>query len=165
MSKIKEKIELITNVAIIFVSILFLAIVIQKYFFTPVSNLPELNVGTKIDLPNVTWNEHKKNLIFALRKGCHFCEESADFYKKLIPIANEKGTRIIAVLPTEVEESREYLNKLGLPLIETKQAELDSINVVGTPFLILTNEQGEVIQSWAGKLSSEQEKQVLESLQ
>ena len=115
-------------------------------------------------LSDVNWNEHNKNLVLVLKKGCHFCVESAEFYRKLIPAAKEKDVLTVAVLPTETEESRRYLNELGLPTLETKQAQLDSINIIGTPTLILTNEQGEVIQSWVGKLNSEQEKQVLESL-
>lgn len=68
------------------------------------------------------------------------------------------------MLPTNVEESKKHLDKLGLAAIDVKQASLDSIKVDGTPTLILIDKKGEVISSWVGKLLPNKETEVISRL-
>ena len=71
---------------------------------------------------------------------------------------------LIAVLPQAPDESRKYLDDLGVAIEEVKQAELDSISVHCTPTPILVNHQGVVVTSWVGKLSADGEAEVLRRL-
>jgi thioredoxin-related protein len=169
MSKINQKIELIANVLIIVVAILLIGVIAQRYFFSPSTTLNQPArvqpaVGTKINLPDTEWSKQPKTLILALQKGCHFCSESAPFYQRLRESVQDKNVRLVAVLPGVQEESAAYLNELGLPNLEVKQSPLDTLQVSGTPTLILTNDKGEVTHFWVGKLSPEKEKEVLEQL-
>lgn len=97
----------------------------------------------------------------ALQSSCHYCNESAPFYKRLIQEVQGKNTKLIAVLPTKVEDSKAYLNALGLSALEVKQASLDTLQVIGTPTLILTNDKGEITNLWMGKLSDDKAAEVI----
>jgi peroxiredoxin len=166
-NKIYQKVELITNIAIILVAILFGYFLIQKFLF-PGQNQPappkEIAKGTKISLPEVNWQSNQKTLLLVMQKGCHFCTESMPFYKTLISKASEKGVKVIAVLPNSFEESNQYLKENGIQLQEVRQTPLKSVNVSGTPTLMLLNDQGEVSNSWVGKLFPEQEQEVINQL-
>lgn len=168
MSKISQKIELAANILIIVVALLFGGVLVQKYFFksTPSiqSDRPQPVLGAKMNLPNTEWSKQPKTLILALQTTCHFCNESAPFYKRLVENVQNKNIKLIAVFPTEAEEGKAHLSKLGLTNIEVKQSPLNEIQVNGTPTLILTNDKGEITDSWVGKLSPDKEKEVIEKL-
>jgi len=163
-----KKIELIANVAIIALAVLVGAVLVQKFFFS--KNVPSgtarptIAVGSKLDLPGVDWAQNHKTLVLALQKGCHFCSESAPFYQRLVQGAAAKNVKLVAVLPQNLADSREYLNTLALPVIEIRQAQLGSLNVSGTPTLILVDDKGQVAASWTGKLPTDKESEVLARL-
>jgi len=112
-------------------------------------------------LPGVDWSKNEKTLVVAISSSCHFCTESAAFYRDI-----RARTRIhtIAVLPQSVNEGRNYLNNLGVQVDEVLQAPLSSIDVSGTPTLILVGRDGTVIRTWLGKLPPELEKEVFLSV-
>jgi thioredoxin-related protein len=165
-SKFSQKIELSANIAIITVAILLGYFLIQKFAFKPNPKQPptEIAKGTKISLADVDWQANQKTMLLVLQKGCHFCTESMPFYKTLVEKSKEKGIKLVAVLPNSREESLQYLKENGVEIQEIKQARIDSINVHGTPTLITTDEKGEVVNYWMGKLTSQKEGEVLENL-
>ena len=159
-----KKIELLANVAIIAVAVLLGVVVVRQYVLPGGRNsasAPQIQKGAKVELPGVDWSKSNRTLILALQKGCHFCTESADFYRRLAPTASEKNVRLVAVLPQELEEGRKYLADIGVPVSEVAQASLSSIRVRGTPTLILVDDKGAVIDSWVGKLPAAGEDEVL----
>jgi thioredoxin-related protein len=166
-SKFSQRIETFANIAIIIVAILLGYFLIQKFFFQ--QNLQpqppiEIVKGTKISLPDVDWQANQKTLLLVLQKGCKFCTESMPFYKTLVEKAKEKGIKLVAVLPNSREEGSQYLRENGVEIQDVKQSQLNSINVWGTPTLIFVNENGEVANSWIGKLPLEIEKMILNQL-
>lgn len=167
-SKLSQRVELFANIAIILVAILLGYFLIQRFFFqpNPQPQRPptEIAKGTKISLSEVDWNANQKTLLLVLQKGCHFCSESMPFYKILAEKAKEKGVKIVAVLPNSREEGSQYLRENGVDIQEIKQAQLNSINVQGTPTLILVNEKGEITNSWIGKLPKDKEGEVVSNL-
>lgn len=111
---------------------------------------------------DIDWKQNKQTLILAISSSCHFCTESAPFYKKL---AQNKGdTRLVALLPQPVEEGREYLERLGVSVDEVRQSSLDQIGVHGTPSLLLVDASGVVKNFWVGRLPPDQESTVLDAL-
>lgn len=170
MNKAFQKIELVANILIIVVALLLGGVIVQKYFFAPpaaVSNQPprlEPKIGSVMNVPDVNWSQQPKTLILALQSSCHFCNESAPFYKRVIESVKDKNVKLVAVFPTAVEESAAHLQKLGLTNMEVKQSSLGSLQVSGTPTLILTNEKGEVTNYWVGKLSPDKETEVINKL-
>ena len=166
-SKLSQRVELFANIAIILVAILLGYFLIQRFFFqqNPQSQPPtEIAKGTKISLPEVDWSANQKTLLVVLQKGCHFCSESMPFYKTLVEKAKEKGVKLVAVLPNSREEGSQYLRENGVEIQDIQQAQLNSVNVRGTPTLILVNNKGEVLDSWIGKLPTSKEDEIVGSL-
>jgi thioredoxin-related protein len=165
MNSLHKRIELLANVAIIVVAILLGVVLVQRFFFAgTVQPSKQIAIGSKISLPGVEWDKNGKTLVLVLQKGCHYCSESAPFYQRLAQTTAAKGVKLIAVLPQSTDEGHEYLNTLSVPIIDIRQASLSSLNVSGTPTLILVNDKGEVAASWVGKLPSDKESEVLAQL-
>jgi thioredoxin-related protein len=162
-----NKLETITNIAIIFAAILLCGLLVQKIFFKSElqSQTAELVKGTQLSIPDLDWHKNRKTLVLVLQKDCKFCTESMPFYKNLVERSKEKGVQVVAVLPDSRDEGIQYLKENGVDNIrEIKQVLPKTINVRGTPTLILTDDKGEVLELWMGKLSSEKENEVMENL-
>jgi len=71
---------------------------------------------------------------------------------------------LVAVLPQAISESKQYLSDLNVPINDVRQATFEALRVQGTPTLILVDQNGEVEQSWAGKLPPEQETELLKRM-
>jgi hypothetical protein len=166
MNKLKQKIELLSNVAIIVVAVTLCAVLVKQYFLTSARpESPKPIVGAKIEVPGVDLAASDKTLLLVLQKGCHFCSESGPFYQKLAREAASKGgqVKLVAVLPQDTGEGQRYLSDLGVPAVDVKQASLDSLSVGGTPTLIMVK-GGAVSDVWVGKLDTDEETEVLSKL-
>jgi thioredoxin-related protein len=163
-----KKIELAANLAIIVVACLLATVLVKSYLLAKpinqqVTNLQSPRVAQPtVSSLNINWNQNRQTLILAVSSNCHFCSESAPFYKKLSQ--NKGDTHLVAVLPQTVEEGRKYLEKLGVSVDEVRQSSLDQIGVNGTPTLLLVDGSGVVKQFWVGRLPSDQEAVVLDAL-
>jgi thioredoxin-related protein len=166
---IPKKIELVANVAIIAVSCLLATVLVKNYLFTK----PALNQSTRptasqnpanlsVSSLDINWKQDKQTLILAVSSSCHFCSASAPFYKRLFE--NRKGTRLIAVFPQPVNEGQDYLKQLGVAVDEVRNSDFVAMGVQGTPTLLLVDSAGVLKNSWVGKLSSEQEIDVLNAV-
>lgn len=168
MEKSLKKVELAANVAIIVVAALIAFVVIKNYVLSPVKRAPEMkeiSAGEKLNLPGIDWAGNGRTLIVAMAEGCHFCSESAPFYQRLTKLQSDQGGfRFIAVLPQEASEAKNYLSGMGIHIDNIKKASLSSIEVVGTPTLILVNRSGVVSNVWLGKLQPDKENEVLFAL-
>jgi thioredoxin-related protein len=76
-------------------------------------------------------------------------------------LAKRSDIRLVAVFPQDVGAGKKYLDDLGVPVTQVIQASLNSLQVQGTPTLVIVDKNGTVTQSWVGKLDSERESQVL----
>ena len=165
-----KKVEALANLAVIITSVVVCTVLV-KHFLLPSSKqaavaattapLPEvaassrkrsIEPGTKISLSRIDWSKSDRTLLLALSTTCHFCTESAPFYKTLQQQKRD-NVRLLALFPQPIEESRNYLQKLGVQVDDITQQPLSAVEVSGTPTLLLLDNQGAVIQSWVGKLS------------
>lgn len=163
-----RKIEFLANISIIVVALLLGVVLVKDLLAArPIpaggNNLRRPNeaiqVGEKINLPDVDWHRNGQTLILAISTSCHFCTDSTPFYKRL---AEERGaTRIVAVLPQSPDEGRDYLSKRGVAVDEVRQASLNSLGVTGTPTIITADKEGKAGGVWFGKLPPEKEAEVL----
>src|SRR5712692_6462561 len=174
LTGLSKKIELAANVAIIVVACLLATVLVKNYFFAkppqqadksksqPVQSENEPVSSPTVASLDIDWKQNRQTLILAISSTCHFCTDSAPFYKRL---AQSKGdTRVVAVLPQPIQDGREYLKRLGVSVDEVKQVGLDQIGVRGTPTLLLIDDSGVVLDSWIGKLSNTQESEVLDRM-
>lgn len=171
MTSILKKVELLANIAIIIVAILLASVLIKSYLWTPNSIAnnsrtatasQQIEIGEKINLSGIDWQKNGKTLLFALSTTCHFCTESAPFYQRL---AKEHGdTQLVVLVPQSVDEGRQYLKKLGVTIDDVRQIPPNSLEVHGTPALLLVNSKGIVENLWLGKLQADQENEVFSRL-
>lgn len=167
LARLTKSIEFLANIAIIIVASLLATSLVKNYWINPtlpstiLSKTPASSV-TNLSALEIDWKQSNQTLVLAVSSTCHFCSESAPFYKTLA--SNKGDTRIVAVLPQSVEEGRKYLSKLGVAVDDIKQAPLNEIGVSGTPSLILVDNSGVVKNFWLGKLSVEKEQIVLDAV-
>ena len=68
------------------------------------SQQPQL-IAAGQELPRLSgyrWSSHKRTLVLALRKGCHYCQDSVPFYRQLVALENSGALRdvhILAIFP------------------------------------------------------------------
>lgn len=131
----------------------------------PAIKPPVSLVGSSVSLRGVDWAKKSQTLVIALKDGCHFCAESAEFYRRLDRDGSvRKKTRFIAALPGSLPDSQVYLNRENVNVDEIRQTDLRMIGVRGTPTLLLVNNAGVITQTWVGKLSPEHEREVVSAL-
>jgi len=170
MKTIAKKIEVAANIAIIIAAISFTAVLAKRYFSPTVAIAPApvaagIPSGTKADFIDIDWAKNSRTLLLVLQSSCSFCTESAPFYQRLArETAQRSDVHLVAVLPQDVAEGAKYLNSLGVPIQDVRQAQLGRLGVTGTPTLILINDKGIVTNSWVGKLSGDREAEVLNAL-
>lgn len=164
LMNVSKKIELAANVAIIVVACLLATVLVKNYLVTRHTEQARNSQSQPLKNPTVSgldidWRQSKQTLLLAVSSTCHFCTESAPFYQQL---ARERGrTRLIALLPQPIDEGKRYLEGLGVTVDEIRQTPLSSLNVNGTPTLMLVDRDGVVIKTWVGRLAEEQQAEVL----
>jgi hypothetical protein len=156
-----KRLDIATNVAILCAFLLVAALAAKRLREPASRGQIETALGTKLSLQGVDWSQSNQNLVLALSTGCHFCSESASFYRQLIPSATRNRIRVFAVLPQAVSDSRSYLEKLGVPVPEVVQSPLGAMSVSATPTVLLVDRNGRIRKAWVGKLGLEQERQVI----
>lgn len=163
----QKKIELVANIAIVIVALLIGVFFIKQYRSPDAASASVKAVasGTKISVPDVDWAKNQQTMLVVLAPGCHFCSESAPFYKKLLQETQKRGqTKMMAVFPQGSSGDQKYMQDMGVPVDEVKFASLDSLGVTGTPTLLLVNSEGVVTDLWVGQLAPDKEQEVLSRL-
>jgi hypothetical protein len=166
MVNFHKKLELAVNISIIVVAVLVGGVLVDRYLIRP-SREPEsrdvrVKAGTKLTLPGVDWDQRNPTLLLVLSTDCRFCTESATFYQQLLREKAKQGRgTVIAVFPQTVEVAKKYLDGLSVAVDDVRQATPVSIGARATPTIVLVDGTGAVVESWVGKLRSEQESAVL----
>ena len=118
--------------------------------------------GTQLSVPGVSWSDSNQTIVLVLSDKCRYCSESAPFYQRLArDLSSRSDVRLIAVFPQDTGAGKKYLDELGVPVGQVVQATLDTLQVRGTPTLVIIDKNGTVTQSWVGKLGPERESEVL----
>ncbi len=112
-----------------------------------------LAVNTIFTLSGADWKSHPENLVIVLQVGCHWCEASAGMYRDIIRSNADGHIHIAAVLPQDVNESRTYLQGLGINIDEVYKAPLEHLGVNGTPTLLVLDNTGRIKSTWIGQLT------------
>lgn len=171
-----KKVEVLANVAVIITAVIFCSVLVRKYYFprdtktvettlpsvvASAPTRPSIKPDQQVSLPDIDWSKANRTILLALSTKCRFCTESAPFYQQILQ-KKSKDVRVVVVLPQPVEESRKYLDKLGVSVREVKEARLATVGVSGTPTVILIDKNGVVQNLWIGKLSDVDAQGVLE---
>jgi thioredoxin-related protein len=162
----KTKIEFVANVVVILLAVV-IGIVFIKDRFAPSSAGPiEVKAGDKLaKIDGLDFGANDETLLLVLRKGCHFCEDSAPFYQRLVTQQKQSGSHasIVAVFPDAADVAKEVVQSEGLGVQAISGVPLEKLNVNGTPTLLLVDSTGKVLKAWMGMLSPRQELEVIKA--
>jgi len=168
MKDLAKLLELFANLSILFLAILGLAVASGRFsaFFLADANRPLPSVpsvrrvtpGQRLPKP---FDADRQHLIVALQLGCRFCDASLPFYARLLEAARSHGFPVSAVLPGSSESATAYLRSASLSFPDVKTMSLPDLGVLGTPTVILVAPGGIVKAEWEGRLSPQQEAEVL----
>jgi hypothetical protein len=160
-----KKLETLTNITIIAVALIAGTVLVRNHFFprpAPPAR-PQPGTGMKVAIPGVDWAARGSTLLLALSPNCQYCTESAPFYRRLAAELSKTPVHLTAVFPDHAQKAREYLTSLGVPVDDVRQVAPASLPIRGTPTLLLVDRDGIVRRVWAGQLSAEAERDVIET--
>lgn len=170
--KWKNGLDVAANVAILCVCILIGVIGVKKFLLSDAhadarSAADMLRQGSHVELASVNWNRADRTLVLALSTKCHFCDDSADFYRRLAPAAAAAGVPVVAVFPQSVDEARVHWTSQNLPLsgVDFAQSSAGKLPIPGTPTLLLVDRKGVVLRAWTGKQPSPGEAEIIHAVQ
>jgi hypothetical protein len=118
-------------------------------------------------VPGVPFALAGDTLLLAVRDGCHFCEDSMPFYKKLLALKSDGkiSIPIVAVLPDSATVAYRFLSSHGVAIPIAPNVNLATIGVLGTPTMILVGAKRTVQQVWAGEQNPTQQTGVIAELE
>jgi peroxiredoxin len=161
-NNVRANIELGVNIVIAVAVVVVAVVVVKRYAFQQPVNSGSLQqqeqmiMGTRMNVPNVDWEQNKKSLVFFLKKDCVYCKSSALFYRQLIEEASKRNVKWLAILPDSVEEGRKYVQSLELPIENVQTGSLSSYKVPATPTVVFVDNQGIVKSVWIGAAPTRQ---------
>src|SRR5579863_4717595 len=97
-----KKIEMGANIATIIAAVAVLGFFIHGRVSGSMPPHPIISAGVKLNVTGENWTQSEKTVVLAISATCHFCTESAGFYKDLVQQCQSKHLRTIAVLPQSV---------------------------------------------------------------
>lgn len=167
---VPRTIEITTNIATLVVALLLSAVLLKNYLLpvsparrpAPTRTVETAKVGTDLSklLTGVNWSRNVRTLVLALSTHCHFCTESAPFFRQMRQSVGD-NVKLVGVLPESIAESQSYLSGEGVHLDEVRQVPLYKLGVEGTPTMLLVNSKGIVTQTWVGRLAPDKQAQAL----
>src|ERR1700741_716677 len=166
-NNLRTNIEFCAQIVVAVAVVVVAGGIVKRHVFPPQPmplNVQGIIAGERLNLPNVDWNRPQKTLVFFLNKDCHFCTSSAPFYRQWIAEASAKQSiSLVAVLPNSAEEAKAYIDSIRLPIDDIHIGPFAPYKIVGTPTVLLVNENGIVERVWFGGVSGK-EKQMREEL-
>ena len=163
----KAKIEVVANVAVILLAVVIGSVYLRDRFSAHGPEPNEVKAGDRLArLDGWDWGAHDRSLVLVLKKGCHFCEDSAPFYQRLAAQQQEarSNTAIVAVFPDAADAVKEAVQAEALGVHALAGVPLEKLKVSGTPSVLLVDRNGTVVNVWIGMLSPRQELEVMRAV-
>lgn len=114
-------------------------------------------------LPGYSWSSYPKTLLIAIRRGCPYCDASLPFYKQLgeQEQSNMLRAHVLVVMPDAVSSGSGFLRKDDVEVQGIFGQNLNALDVLGTPTVLLLDSGGRIEREWVGQLTPGEEEQVL----
>jgi peroxiredoxin len=163
----KNKVEVAANVVVIVLAVVIGSVFLKDRFASRGPAPNEVKAGDQLPgLQAYDWKAHDRTLVLALRNGCHSCEDSMPFYRRLAKLeqSNQIGVHLIAVFPDDPAAVRQVVETQQLSIEVVAGFELGQVRVQGTPTLMLVDEKGRVSKAWFGELPAAEEAEVIAAI-
>lgn len=149
------RLDFALTVAIILAGVILGVQMVRRYYLNP----PQpLRIGSKAAIEGVDANGYDRVLILAYSSDCTYCSKSAPVYRRLIKLlSGAKQVRKIALLPQRLEESKPYLQQLGLVVDDIRQTNLHKLGINWVPTLVVIDRNGMVSHMWTGNIPIEEQ--------
>ena len=121
---VAKKFELAAKIGIVITAVLVAILFFRNYTQRQTDPQHVITLNAKFALKNVDWQSSEKSLVFAVSTTCHYCTESAGFYRKLVEECRQQHVHTIAVLPQSPVEAKAYLDGEGVTVDEIRQSRL-----------------------------------------
>ncbi len=152
-NNLRANVELGAQIAIAIAVVVVAGMLVKRSLFPQQPNptsVARINAGEQLIIPNVDWERNKKSLVFFLKKDCVYCASSAPFYRQIIEDASKRKVTLLAILPSSVDEARQYVQSLQLPIENLQTGSLSSYKIPGTPTVLFVDSRGIVRTVWFG---------------
>jgi hypothetical protein len=105
-------------------------------------------------------------LMIVVNSRCTFCTDSMPFYQRILEhrARSHAQTRIVAVGLEPKDTIQTYLRKNNVFVDTVTSVELRTLKVTSTPTLLLVNRSGKISGIWTGRLTADEEADVLSHL-
>lgn len=174
-SKLKNGLEIASNVTIIVVGVLVVGIIGWNIYLynqnTPPSN-PALQAGIikgqiLPGLSDLDYAKSDRTLLIAMSTKCIHCKESVPFIKKLTEESPKfkVKTQILSLFPNSENEVKTFSEEHQLQISTKAAVQLTSMNVTGTPTMVLIDSSGKVLDFWVGAIPEKDQQEVLKELE
>ena len=162
-----KRLELLVNITVIVLGAAVLFFLVKTYRATRNSSaaVQEPRAGDQLPaIPGIDWKANDRTLVIALKKGCHYCEDSMPFYRQLAQLGEQNALKanLVAVFPDSSADVDAIAKTEKLSLRTVSNIPLDTLKIPGTPTIFLADRSGKIIQ---GVLSDQQQQQLLALLQ
>jgi hypothetical protein len=87
------------------------------------------------------------------------------FHRQLAQRAADRSIAVIALLPNQLSEGKEYVEALGLGIRDVRQADMRRLGIPRVPSVIIVDDHGAVQRAWIGKLLPREENEVLRTIE
>ena len=159
---VNAKLEATANVSVIVVALIIVYRMLMGNVGLPLIPRSVVPGDRLARVSGMDWSRHKRTLVLALNSGCHYCDESASFYRTLVREQKGRGPTsdglaIIAVFPNDADAVQRFLRNDQLALQSIASVPLAAWGVVATPTILLVDSNGRVDRSWLGVLTPQQE--------
>ena len=166
--KFKQVLEVVTNFVVLVAAIVLVAFLTRAYFTTPskraAAKLPaSASIG---EIKDLDYGDAHRILILVLSTQCKYCVQSAPFYRTLASMRGNlvQHTRILGVFPEDEASVKSFLAKSQVEIEFRSDVDLSNLNVLSTPTLILLDKSKNILDSWVGTLSTEQQAEVVKTI-
>lgn len=151
-----HRLDSVLTVAIFLAAVILGVQMVKRYYLDPPPQ--PLRIGSKAAIEGVDAGAYDRVLILAYSTDCTYCSESAPTYTRLIgALSGGKQVRKIAFLPQRLEQSKPYVEQLGIRVDDVRQANLQKFGIYKVPTLVVIDRNGVVSHLWIGNISIEQQ--------
>lgn len=175
-SKIKNVLEVGTNVAVLLAAMTVVAVFgvsllsgknaqAKKESTKPTQS--QLQTGQILpQLNGIDYTAAPRTLMIMMSTKCKFCLASVPFYRQISEMGETKGgsLHVVAAFPNSSEGVVQFAAENHFPLEAVANLNLDEVGLRYTPTLVLVDKSGTILNTWVGQLTPEGEKNVLERL-